>query len=130
MTPPPPLAVLIGGCLGGAARMAIDATWEGASLPWEILAVNVLGSLILGFVAAHAAVRGVRWWTPMVTTGAMGGFTTFSAVAALPWTADAPAWVSLAALVGTTVAAVAAAGIGWRLGHGYATAPELPETDL
>ncbi|WP_084038303.1 CrcB family protein [Demequina sp. NBRC 110053] len=126
----PALAVMLGGCAGGAVRMAIDAAWDAPGLPWEVLAINVVGSFALGLIAARTAVTGVRWWTPAITTGALGGFTTFSAVAVLPWTADAPVAASVAALVGTTVAAVAAAGIGWHLGGGRPGSAELPETDL
>jgi CrcB protein len=128
---PPALAVFIGGSVGGAARLAIDELIPTTgTVPWDIAAINVAGSLALGLLAARLAEMGHRWWTPLVTTGALGGFTTFSAIAALRWTADAPVAVALGALVGITVACVAAAGLGWRLGAATMGRRSIPAADI
>jgi CrcB protein len=114
---PAGVAIFLGGCLGGAARIAIDelVTTHGA-VPWDIVAINVIGSFALGVVAARAAAHGTRWWTPLVTTGVLGGFTTFSAIAALQWTQNVSLAATVTVLAATTVAAVVAAAVGWRIG--------------
>ena len=73
-------AVLLGGMLGGAARMALTAA---APDPWAVLAANLAGAFALGVLferlAAHRLARRRTWafWGP----GFMGAFTTFSALA-------------------------------------------------
>ena len=79
------LWVAVGGALGSVARywastLAVAAF--GASFPWGTLIVNVLGSFIIGVVAAMAGPE-TRWSVPddvriFVMVGICGGFTTFS----------------------------------------------------
>lgn len=77
------LIVLLGSGIGGVARHLLN-TWiaalTGSSFPFGILIVNVLGSTAMGLVAGWFAFRGqapadVRLF---LTTGFLGGFTTFS----------------------------------------------------
>ena len=97
--------------------MAIDMlAGDLAPVPWDLVLVNIIGSAALGFLTPRLAQGGAHWWAPMLTTGALGGFTTFSALAGLRWTADAPVGWAVAALVGTMAACVVAAAAGWRLG--------------
>ncbi|MCA9538829.1 MAG: fluoride efflux transporter CrcB [Myxococcales bacterium] len=78
------LAVFIGGGLGACARygLAVFARrlLPASLVPWGTLAANVLGCLLLGFLAALFAVR--EDTSPAIklgaTTGFMGGLTTFS----------------------------------------------------
>ena len=114
---PAPVAVFVGGCLGGALRLALDhLIADAGGVPLDIVVINLVGSFALGMLTAHALVHGIRWWTPLLGTGALGGFTTFSALAALTWTGASSAGAALALLVATMVGAVACAGVGWRLG--------------
>ena len=88
------VAVFIGGAFGSALRHAVNqtaATLFGMKLPWGTFAVNILGSIAIGLITGWFAFRGgtsnqiVRLF---VTTGVVGGFTTFSAFAldtALMW---------------------------------------------
>ena len=77
----------VAGGLGSVARylVGVSATrWLGARFPYGTLAVNVLGSIAIGLIFALAAGRGdlVDARTRMViTTGFLGGFTTYSAFA-------------------------------------------------
>ena len=48
-------------------------------MPLGVLAVNVLGSLLAGLFVAFAAQRWVMHLSPLIVTGVLGGFTTFSA---------------------------------------------------
>jgi CrcB protein len=93
------LLVFIGGGLGAAARHGVNvaaARWLGTAFPWGTLTVNVVCSLAMGLLAAWFAFRadaGLTQHTRLfLTTGILGGFTTFSAFsldAALMWERDA-----------------------------------------
>lgn len=49
------------------------------SFPVAIIAVNVIGSFLMGLFVVLAAQRGLTHLSPFVMTGLLGGFTTFSA---------------------------------------------------
>ena len=74
------LLICIGGALGTGARY-LTALWAssafGPSFPAGTLIVNIVGSLLLGFLMGIAPLfsANVRL---MLTTGVMGGFTTYS----------------------------------------------------
>ena len=78
------LIVFLGSGLGGVARYLLNnfvTALAGSSFPWGILAINVTGSTAIGLVAGWFAFRGdspadVRLF---LTTGILGGYTTFSA---------------------------------------------------
>jgi fluoride exporter len=81
----PLLAISLGGVLGSLARFAIAVAigpWDEGRLPWATLTVNLVGCVVIGVVAASAAVAaGPPWLRPFLITGVLGGFTTFSALA-------------------------------------------------
>ena len=77
------LLVCLGGALGSGARYLVASgvgRLVGPGLPWGTLAVNVLGCFAIELVLQAAARAGLA---PLVvlslTTGVMGGFTTYSA---------------------------------------------------
>ena len=76
--------VFLGGGLGAAARHGVNllaAQAGGGRFPWGTLAVNVLGSLLIGVLVEWFALR-VQLGQPLrlfLITGVLGGFTTFSA---------------------------------------------------
>lgn len=77
------LAVLLGGCAGGAARFAIVRAWPTGSsgFPWSTLLVNYGGAAALGVLVVLAgSVWRSRYARPLLGTGFCGAFTTFSAV--------------------------------------------------
>lgn len=88
----PYLIVFAGAGLGGAARHAVNlvASRLGYAFPLGTLAINVAGAFLMGVLAAWFT---LRTGTPQnvklfLTTGVLGGFTTFSAFsldAALLW---------------------------------------------
>ena len=75
------LAVLIGGAIGTAARLGLDDLFAGvnATFPVSTLIINVVGSLILGFLVARVWPTAPAWLRAGVGPGILGGFTTFSA---------------------------------------------------
>jgi CrcB protein len=79
------VAVGIGGALGSLLRYAIAGVWlTPASLdfPWGTLAVNVTGSLLLGFLGRYLAPpHAGHAWFLFFTVGICGGYTTFSTFA-------------------------------------------------
>ncbi|MET0745587.1 MAG: fluoride efflux transporter CrcB [Microvirga sp.] len=87
--------VFLGAGIGGALRHAVNlgcARYCGTAFPWGTLAVNVSGSLAMGILAGWLAFRTGETWSQaarlFLTTGILGGFTTFSAFsldAALIW---------------------------------------------
>ncbi len=80
------LIVFLGAGVGGAGRHGFNilaARLFGTGFPLGTLAVNVVGCMAMGLLAGYFAFRGhlpqeVRL---LLTTGVLGGFTTFSAFA-------------------------------------------------
>ena len=77
------LVVFLGGGLGAALRHGINiltARLFGTHFPYGTFAVNVTGSLIMGLLAAWFAFKGggSQHWRLFLTTGVLGGYTTFS----------------------------------------------------
>jgi CrcB protein len=106
------LLVFLGGGLGSMLRHAVNqvsAAAFGVNFPYGTLFVNIIGSLAMGLMAGWFAFRGEGGPLRLfLTTGIVGGFTTFSAFsldAALLWergqTAAAAFYV-----VGSVVAAI------------------------
>ena len=78
------LIVFLGAGLGGALRHGVNlaaARLLGTAFPFGTFAVNLLGSLAMGLLAEYFALRGdaSQSWRLFLTTGILGGFTTFSA---------------------------------------------------
>ncbi|MGY5800469.1 fluoride efflux transporter CrcB [Rhizobium sp. LEGMi12c] len=80
------LVVFLGAGLGGAFRLGINelaARLLGIEFPFGTLIINVLGAFIMGLLTEYFTFRGgmsqeVRLF---LTTGVLGGFTTFSTFA-------------------------------------------------
>lgn len=77
------LIVFLGAGLGGAMRHGVNlgaARLIGTGFPWGTLTVNVLGSLAMGLLAAWFGLRtgASQHMRLFLTTGILGGFTTFS----------------------------------------------------
>lgn len=77
----PVLQVALGGAVGAVARHGVNigaGRLFGAGLPLGTLAVNVAGSFLMGLLVVVLAARG-NALAPLLMTGLLGGFTTFSA---------------------------------------------------
>ncbi len=51
----------------------------GHGYPWGTVTVNVLGSFLMGVLVVVLARKGGNAYAPLLMTGLLGGFTTFSA---------------------------------------------------
>lgn len=75
--------VAFGGAVGASLRylsgVAILRLVGHTSFPVAIIFVNVVGSFLMGAFVVAAANRGLTHFSPLVMTGFLGGFTTFSA---------------------------------------------------
>ena len=115
------LFVGIGGLLGVLSRYGISrATLHHEGLLWSTVAINVVGSFLLGlFVAAGWFSRDVR---EGIGVGFLGGFTTFSTFSVqivLEVDAGEPERAALY-LLASVVGGVVAAAAGYALGKALA----------
>ena len=109
----PIIQVAIGGALGAVLRYVTGMAALrifGAAFPVGTLAVNVIGSFLMGFL--FVALAGGRM-SPLLLTGLLGGFTTFSAFsldAVALWERGdvAMAGIYVAASVGLSIGALIA----------------------
>jgi len=75
--------VFLGAGIGGALRHGVNlaaARTVGTSFPFGTLFINVGGGLLMGFTAGYFALRGQvsQELRLFLTTGILGGYTTFS----------------------------------------------------
>ncbi len=77
------LQVALGGAIGAVLRyltgLGMVRAFGHGGFPLPILTVNVVGSALMGVFVVVAAHRGLTHLSPLVMTGLLGGFTTFSA---------------------------------------------------
>jgi CrcB protein len=78
------LIVFLGGGIGSVIRQGVNIAVTralGAGFPYGILLINVTGSFAMGLVAGYFAFKGdaSQQWRLFLTTGILGGYTTFSA---------------------------------------------------
>jgi len=76
------LQVGIGGAIGSILRYAMGVAVmraAGTSFPVAVLPVNILGSFLMGVLFVVLTQRDLMYLGPLLMTGVLGGFTTFSA---------------------------------------------------
>jgi CrcB protein len=125
--------VFLGAGLGGMLRHGVNGLGlrlAGPDFPFATMTINIAGSLAMGLIAGYFAFRGgegvfgamSQHWRLFLTTGVLGGFTTFSAFSldfALLWQRGAMGGAAaylLVSVVGSLVAvfvALAAAKAIW-----------------
>ncbi|WP_127473720.1 fluoride efflux transporter FluC [Microbacterium sulfonylureivorans] len=115
--------VVAGGALGVLARAALLAPVEDADLvPWVTLAVNGIGSFLLGLVVG--ALDGRRTHArAFLGTGVLGGFTTYSAFAVDTALWLTTPWLAVALAAASVTAGVAGALAGLLAGRRIARRP-------
>lgn len=118
------LGIAIAGFLGAITRYEIGFLFpQGSetSVPWATLLINLLGSLLLGYLFGMLHRKRVSaWWMEVGGTGFLGAFTTFSAFNGQLWImvelhayVNAGAYVLLSAIGGWMLAAL---GLQWGRG--------------
>ncbi len=74
--------VALGGAIGASARylfgVGILRMAGPMEFPLAVLTVNIIGSFLMGLFVVAAAHRGLTHFSPLIMTGMLGGFTTFS----------------------------------------------------
>ena len=103
------LLVAVGAAVGAPLRYLL-VRLDGR-VPWGMLAVNTIGSGLLGLFAALSL--GEAAWA-LLATGFCGGFTSFSTFAVQA--VDRPARAAAAYVLATTVLGVGACALGWVVG--------------
>lgn len=119
--------VFLGAGIGGVLRHGVNVVslkWLGASFPYGTMAINILGSGVMGLVAGWLAFKAAEDWSQharlFLTTGVLGGFTTFSAFsldAVLLWERG-EAMLAAAYVIGSVVLSLAALVAGLALVRG------------
>lgn len=77
------LIVFVGGGIGAALRHGVNLAFArafGTYFPYATMFENVSGSLAMGLIVGYFAARGhiSQHWQLFLTTGILGGYTTFS----------------------------------------------------
>ncbi|HEV7324963.1 MAG TPA: fluoride efflux transporter CrcB [Bosea sp. (in: a-proteobacteria)] len=119
--------VFLGAGIGGVLRHGVNVVslkWLGASFPYGTMAINILGSGVMGLVAGWLAFKAGEGWSQharlFLTTGVLGGFTTFSAFsldAVLLWERG-EAMLAAFYVIGSVVLSLAALVAGLALVRG------------
>jgi CrcB protein len=122
------LIVFMGAGIGGALRHGVNTLalrLAGPGYPYGTIAINILGSLAMGLIAGYFTYRGGtgvfgtlnQHWRLFLTTGILGGFTTFSTFSldfAMLWERGAMAGAAaylLVSVVGSLIAIFAALAV-------------------
>ena len=116
--------VALGGAVGSVMRYLttlLATRWLGTEFPWGTLAVNIVGSFLIGVIheLGSEAIRLSPEARLFLATGVMGGLTTYSAFSyetarLLERQAWATAWTYV---VVTTAACVALCFVGFAVGR-------------
>ncbi|MGN6460588.1 MAG: fluoride efflux transporter CrcB [Pseudolabrys sp.] len=77
------LMVFIGGGLGAMLRHGLNIAGVrvlGNHFPYATFFINITGSIVMGLIAGYFAFKGdaSQHWRLFLTTGILGGYTTFS----------------------------------------------------
>jgi CrcB protein len=116
------LLVLMGGGVGSLARytayMAIVERF-GSRFPIATMTINVTGSFLIGLIMTVITERfpGDLNWRPLLVTGFLGGYTTFSS---FEWETYAAVrhggfWIGLANVIGSVAVGYGAVWLGASL---------------
>lgn len=71
--------VAVGGAVGSMLRYGCSRLWNSSNFPYGTLAVNIIGSFLIGILWAVFLKQADEQKRLLLITGFCGGFTTFSA---------------------------------------------------
>lgn len=113
------LLVALGAAAGAPLRYVVDRVIQArmdSVFPWGTLAVNVVGSFVLGVIAGRADVSDeVMALAGAGFCGALTTYSTFGYETARLFE-DGARWYAMGNVAVSVVAGVAAAGAGWWVG--------------
>ena len=117
------LQVALGGAIGAALRFLTGVgilRLIDLGFPIAVMAVNVLGSFLIGLFVVFATQRGVTQLNPFVMAGLLGGFTTFSAFSleAISLFELGAMWQALAYVVMSVVLSIGGLMLGLMIARG------------
>lgn len=115
------LQVALGGALGSMARYGVNIlAGRVTGLPLGTLTVNIAGCFAMGLLASVLALRGGQHLAPLLLTGVLGGFTTFSAFSldTLTLWQRGAAGLALGYVAASVLLSLAAVAAGLALGRG------------
>jgi fluoride exporter len=115
-----PLWVALGAAVGAPLRYLVDRAVQSRHrrrFPWGTLTVNLVGSFVLGVLTAAAVPLGPALGAAL-GTGFCGALTTYSTFGyeTFALLERRAGWSATANLLGSVVAGVAFAALGWLLG--------------
>jgi fluoride exporter len=116
------LLVAAGSAAGGVCRWLLVGALQRPAFPTGTLAVNALGSLLVGWLAARlgdAQAGPAATARLLLVTGFCGGFTTFSAFSleTLRLAQDGRGARALGYVAASLALGLAAVAVGWMLGR-------------
>lgn len=117
------VAVAVGGAAGAGVRWGVVTTFDAGLFPWQVLVINVAGSLLLGVLLAeewtHRSARVLLHDAAGI--GFCGGLTTFStfAVEVVDLVRDDHAGTAVAYAATSVIASVAATAAGAAALHRF-----------
>lgn len=120
--------VALGGALGACCRYLTNVGMKalmGIGFPWGTLTANVVGSFLMGALVIVLERKGGTHLVPLVMTGFLGGFTTFSAFSldAVFLMEEGRTAVALAYMTASVLVSVGALVAGLALARGLVALP-------
>lgn len=115
------LQVALGGAVGSMARYGVNIlAGRLTGLPLGTLTVNVTGCFVMGLLASALAFRGGQHLAPLLLTGVLGGYTTFSAFSldTLTLWERGAAGLAMGYVLASVLLSLAAVTAGLALGRG------------
>ncbi|WP_319825789.1 fluoride efflux transporter CrcB [Thalassovita sp.] len=117
------LQVALGGAIGASGRYLTGVAamrLMGPGFPWGTLAVNIVGSFVMGMIVVLLGHYSANRFAPLLMTGILGGFTTFSAFSldAIALWERGQAAISVAYVVVSVVFSLAALLLGLLFARG------------
>ncbi len=114
--------VASGGAIGACVRFGLAELthqWLGRDFPYGTLAVNIVGSLAIGWLIQLLPPTGLPHWRLFLVTGLLGGFTTYSAFSIETLGLVQAGYLARAGLnvALTVVTCFLAVWVGWQLGR-------------
>jgi fluoride exporter len=115
------LLIGLGGGLGSILRVLVVEMTPAGRLPWSTMAVNVAGSLVIGWVLSRLG--SATWesghWQAFLALGFCGGFTTFSSFSwqTFEQIRQGQMAAAMAHILLSVLVCLAATWLGWRWGR-------------